>query len=390
MNLQPRPAPLAETALLAQADERAMPGASPADKVGQVLSLLGGIAQVVRPGQRVLLKPNWVAPFPHATTDLALIAAVAEQVRAAGGEPFLAESSGFEFDTAATFALLGLEEWAAGLGLPLQNLDEGPFETVPAEIRPFDRLEIARCALEADVVINLPRMKRHSYTRVTLGMKNLMGLLSRASRRELHTRGLERGIVALARLVRPALTILDGLVTTSRAVYGVTEERGIVVGGRDVVALDHYGCRLLGVEPYAIEHIWRGASAGVGTMSYRVAGAQVHPAIVLDNAQGGGPSLYRAGFRALFAADRLYARWSGGRSLLPWAHYYLGVRPRIDPARCTRCGACAAACPAAAIDVAAAKVVAERCMRVRCLRCVEACPERAIEVRGLRAGKRRG
>ena len=87
-------------------------------RVQQVLALLGGIAQVVRPGMRVLLKPNVVAPFPQAATDLEILTAVVAAVQGAGGEPFVAESAGFEFDTAATFATLRLPEWAERLGVP--------------------------------------------------------------------------------------------------------------------------------------------------------------------------------------------------------------------------------------------------------------------------------
>ncbi len=373
--------------LIAQADEETMPGATAQAKVERVLALLGGLNTVVRPGDTVLLKPNFVAPFPQAATDLGMVAAVAEAVRAVGGRPVVAESAGFEFDTAGTFRLLGVSEWAKEAGVPLLNLDEEPYAKVPAGMKLYGALEISRCALEADAVLNLPKLKRHSFTRVTLGIKNLMGFLNRDSRRLLHAFGLERGLAALARIVQPELTILDALTVTARAVYGETEPLGIVAAGRDVVAMDYYGCHLLGEDPQRIAHIREAERHGLGTSEYQVIGGR-------ELERSGFPGLadlgslkewlYRLFFRAMYVADLPYARVFPKRSLIPAIHYWLGLRPHLEKRLCNRCGVCVEVCPMDAVDVQAQKVVAARCMHLRCLRCVSACPQQAIYLRGWR------
>ncbi len=364
----------------------AVAGAAQGDvaaRVQHVLGLLGGIQQVVRPGMRVLLKPNLVAPFPQATTDLEVLTAVVAAVRAAGGEPFVAESAGFEFDTAATFAALGLPGWAARMDVLLLNLDQEPHTAVAAPEWAHEELRVARCALEADAVINLPKLKRHSLTRVTLGIKNLMGLLDRDSRRRLHAYGLEAGIAALAGLIRPPLTVLDALTSNTRAVYGAERTLGLVIGGRDPVAVDHYACTLLGVDPAQIGHLQAAARGGLGSSAYQVVGASDVPAETSRAGEGWRQALYRLCFRAMYLVDLPYAAITR-RSLIPHVHYYLGIRPHLDAARCNRCGDCVAVCPVGAIDLDPPRIIAAQCMHLRCLRCVEACPQRAITLRGWR------
>lgn len=379
------------THAVVRVDEASLPGADPQAKVQRALALLGGLGGIVSPGDSVLLKPNFVAPFPQATTSLEVLEAMLRMVRDAGGQPFIAESAGFEFDTSGTWRLLGAGAWSRKLDVPLINLDEAPVERVPVRIgaRRGVVLEVARCAMEADIVINLPKLKRHNYTRATLGLKNLMGLLSRDSRRSLHILGLDQGIAALAEAIRPRLTVLDALSTNTRAVYGRSEPLGAIVASRDMVALDHYGCRMLGLAPDGIAH-WRMALArGLGSAEYPVLGDDPPLASPDSYASGWGGAAYRLLFRAMYVLDAPYSRLLKGRSLIPPAHFWLGLRPGLRRDACDGCGACARVCAVDAIDVDRKTISPGRCMRLRCLRCIDACPRGAIVLRGLRRPRRR-
>ncbi len=340
----------------------------------RLVGLLGGIHQFVQPGNRVFIKPNFVAPFQDAVTSYALLSAVIAMVRGAGGEPIIGESSGFEFDTAHTFKALELDGFAAAHHVPLLNLDDEDFVLL-------DTLWIARPAIEADVLINLPRLKRHSLTRVTVGMKNLFGLLRRDSRRALHAGGIEAGIVALNRVIQPDLTIVDGLTTLSRAVYGRPQPTGMLVGSADLRALDPFCAGLLGVDFESVPHIVQFAGRDP---QFQIVGDTPPPRLHENEHITLFERAYRLVFRGVYAADSAYAALRPGRSLVPAVHYWLGIRPALRARDCTACGDCAKVCPVDAIDVPGRRIIPGACMTLRCLRCVTACPENAIEVKGWR------
>ncbi len=348
------------------------------DVPGTVMALLeglGGLAQCVRPGDTVLLKPNFVAPFADAVTDFRIIAAVADAVRAQGATPVVGESAGYEFDTAHTLVALGADDFCRDIGVQLVNLDEGTFQRVPTGDAIIGSLRVARLALEVETIINLPCLKRHSLTGVTFGMKNLMGLVHRSSRRRMHVLGIERGIAALNRVLRPALTVVDGLKVMSRAVYGVQRDLGILIGGTDVVAVDRVCCQVMGVAVGEVGHIPSGPVSD--------AARDIKPLAVTDERPASG-WLYRAVFRLMYLLDGPLGWAFPTGSLIPHAHYWLGIRPHLNRAQCDDCGRCVLVCPVEAIDLKARRVIGVRCMKLRCLRCVDACPRGAIEVRGLR------
>jgi uncharacterized protein (DUF362 family)/Pyruvate/2-oxoacid:ferredoxin oxidoreductase delta subunit len=347
----------------------------------QLVGLLGGIEQFVQPGDHVFIKPNFVAPFRNAVTSYVLLSAVISLVRSAGGKLLIGESSGFEFDTAHTFKALGLHNFAIAHDVALLNLDAGDFIKVPAKSGPVRSLWIARPALEADVLINLPRLKRHSLTQVTVGMKNLLGLLRCDSRRQLHAWGIEAGIVALNHAIQPDLTIVDGLTTLSRAVYGHSEPAGMLVGSTDLRVLDPFCAGLLGVNFESVPHIVQFAGHNP---QYRVVGDAPPAGQHTDNHHSSLEYFYRLAFQGLYLADSAYAALRPGSSMVPTIHYWLGIRPAIRSKDCTECGDCAEVCPINAIDVAGRRIIPRVCMSLRCLRCVEVCPENAIEVKGWR------
>jgi len=361
-----------------------------AEALGRSLASLGGIRSVVAPGERVLIKPNFVGPFEKAVTSFGLIEAVVRQVRAAGGKPFLAESAGFEFDTESTFRAIGARDLADRLSIELLNLDEHPHTEVPAERGPLSCFLVSTPVLEADRIINLPRLKGHSLTGLTIGMKNLFGCIARETRRKIHATGLSRGIVEVNRIIRSDLCVVDGRTWLGRAVFDVERPLGLIAAGTDVVATDMTCCRILGVDYKRVKHIRLAARELGGAARPEVIGER-HDVGPVRLRGGVGAALHRAAMWSLYAGDCLCSAVSGG-SVIPKVHYYMGVRPRIDRKRCDRCGDCAHVCPASAIDIATCSINAQRCMYLRCLRCVDACPAGAISVIGLRkppAGEKR-
>jgi len=356
--------------------------------VRRALELSGGLADVIAPGAKVLVKPNVVAPVAQGVTSFTILRSVIEAVREAGGIPFIGDCPGMEFHSDKTFELLGYPAFADEMGVELVNFDHDEFVYRPVRMGVVRRLALPRRAVEADALINLPRLKGHSLCTVTLGLKNLFGVLGKESRRALHVFGLHRGIAWLNRVLPTTLTVLDGTTVCERAVFGERKELGLLLASRDTLALDAVACRFLGVDPRRVRHIRAAAALGLGQGDPTLVGDV--DAVPETDGTGGKLGLKqcvrRAAYWGAFAGDLVYNRLTG-KTLLPRFHVTLGSHPAIDPTRCDQCGACADACPVNAIDVGRKAIDYALCREIRCLRCYDVCPQHAIAIKGVRKVK---
>jgi uncharacterized protein (DUF362 family) len=235
------------------------------EAVGAACDLRG----IIKPGARVVLKPNIFAPYPPpTTTDARVVVAAAELAREAGaGEVIVAEgrslsTARFRSVNSTTRACAQVTGMAAALeatGIPFVALEQDEFIAVE---RPgadlLKRAHVARTILEADVLINVPVMKVHSLTLVTLALKNLHGVISDFDKacshryRDLH---LPRKLVDLLLIKRPALTLLDALLAqeTDHAASGSPVEMGLVMASADPVALDAVASYVMGFDPLEVD-----------------------------------------------------------------------------------------------------------------------------------------
>ena len=142
--------------------------------VKQAVDLLGGMHTFVKPGERVLIKPNLLkgkAPEAAVTTHPEIVRAVIRLVREAGGEPMVGDSPGMG-DLRKVCEKAGILDVVNEEGAALAELDD------VVQVRNkgrFQRFEIARAAYEADAIINLPKLKTHGMTTLTGAVKNLFG-----------------------------------------------------------------------------------------------------------------------------------------------------------------------------------------------------------------------
>jgi uncharacterized protein (DUF362 family)/ferredoxin len=352
--------------------------------VRRCAELTGGLADFVQPGARVLVKPNVVAPLPRGVTSFVVLRTVIELVREAGGTPFIGDCAGMEFHSDKTFELLGFDDFAREMGVELVNFDHDDLVQLPVRFGLVRRLAMARSAVEADAVINLPRLKRHSLTTVTLGVKNLMGVASKRARRKIHVFGLHRGIAWVSKLFRPHLTIIDGTTICERPVFGKEIPLNILVASRDVVAADKIACRFLDVDPRLVPHIRHAEALGLGGKDIELVGHHIRAAEGTGGRVGLERRLLRTAYWLTFGAELIYNRLTG-RTLLPSAHIRLGSHPVLDRAKCDRCGRCVEVCPVDAIDLERLRIIYGRCKDVRCMRCVPACPRKAIRIKGVQS-----
>lgn len=237
-----------------------------------VRRLIAGHRLDVR-GKRVLLKPNLVE-FDAKTavnTHPLLVHATLEAFRAAGAADVrIAEGPGHRritldlADAAGYFRTIPRFE---SLFTDL-NVDE------LAEVRisrPRSRLKslyLPKKVLGCDLLVSLPKMKTHHWVGATLSMKNLFGLVPGGvygwPKNVLHWAGIDQSIVDLHSLFQNAFAIVDGIVGMegNGPIQGTPKQAGVLVAGRDLIAVDATCCRLMGIDPARVTYL--GLADGVG------------------------------------------------------------------------------------------------------------------------------
>ncbi len=337
---------------------------------------LGGMSCFVKPGDRVLIKPNLLSardPEKRVTTDPAVVRSVARLVMDAGGRPMIGDSPGLgSFGRVARRC--GMTAVSRELGVDLAPLTR-PVRVATPPGSPFRQLEIAEQALDADVVINLPKLKTHAMMLLTLGVKNLFGTIVAQRKAEWHMMaGVDRDTFASLLLdiyltVKPALTILDGVwgMDGHGPSNGRPIQLNLMAAATDAVALDISICDILGI-PLRAYPLYRVAkSRGVG---------ETDPArVVYEGDPSGTFSGVHFNTPALDSVGILPPQLDG------LSKRFLASKPVHDGAACLGCGACNEVCPAHAIDLNGNKVVFNYDDCIRCYCCQEVCPRDAIQFR---------
>jgi len=362
--------------------------------VKKAVSLAGGMESVVTKGEKVYLKPNFVAPRDSSvgvTTDLRVIRSVAEDVRRCGGAPILFETPAIEFDRDTVFDVLGVRKFARENDIGLMDHAADLISVPVPGGTALKSVKIPRCLLGAKI-INLPKLKTHVATKMTCGAKNLMGLLPDSEKRRMHVRGIDASIADLNGVFRPAMTVVDAVTCLEGdgPSYGDRVDLGLVAAGKDVLAVDKVCCGLIGMKWQDVEYLATLDGRNKGG-DIRVVGEPVEKVAGNFRVPNKG-ALFHAAFAFSYALDVPFSRVFG-RSLhrLAYGTGYVGTVPRIDRAKCDICGSCLKVCPiprAVVIEGRETKIDYKRC--VRCLKCYENCAGGAISVKGIsRPGRRK-
>ena len=340
----------------------------------RVVEPLGGMSRFVKPGDRVLIKPNLLLakdPEKRVTTDPAMARSVASLVMEAGGRPMIGDSPALDgFGRVARRC--GMVAVSRDLGIELTPLTE-PVRVATPPGSPFRQLEIAAQALDADVVINLPKLKTHSQMLLTLGVKNLFGTIVAQRKAEWHMMaGVDRDTFASLLLdiyltVKPALTILDGIwgMDGHGPANGRPVRLNLMAAATDAVALDISICRMLKI-PLRFFPLYRVAKTrGVGETDPARLTFIGDPLNAFTVSRFETPTLDSVGFLP---------------SHLDWfTKRFLVSIPVHDGTSCVGCGACSEICPAHAVDLKGKRVAFNYDDCIRCYCCQEVCPQDAIQ-----------
>lgn len=224
--------------------------------VAESFGLFGGIGAFVRPGQRVLLKPNLLSALPAESgvnTHPSVVRAVAEAAIEAGGSVSIGDSPAFSrLDD--TCAACGLDRVARDLGIPIVAFNRPVWVPTRAPRGPARGFKVDQAVLDADVVINIAKLKSHGQLGFTGAAKNLYGCMPGKRKAWYHAymhgdRLFSAFVAAFAATVRPAFSLVDAIVAMHRAgpKRGDLLPMDLLVGGLDPFAVDTFLSRLIAI-----------------------------------------------------------------------------------------------------------------------------------------------
>ncbi|GAB4388577.1 MAG: DUF362 domain-containing protein [Thermodesulfovibrionales bacterium] len=320
----------------------------------------------ISPGSKVLVKPNILTsatPGQAVTTHPLVIKAACEYALEKGGRVQVSDSTAItSFDRKVREC--GIAEALAGLPVRISELKAA--RGVPTGGR-MGNVDLAEDALDADVIINLPKLKTHSQMVLTLAVKNLFGCVPGMKKPEWHYRiGEDTGLFAelLVRIygiLKPSINLMDAVLAMEGdgpGTGGTPRPLGVLVASGDALAMDMAVCGMLGLDPEKVPTNKAALDLGM-------------PADF--KAVGEVPEVRDFKFPA--PSDLLF----GPRLFHSFTRRHLTARPTSVPALCGLCGECEKICPAGAVARRRGKLEFDYDRCIRCYCCLEVCPHGAMK-----------
>jgi uncharacterized protein (DUF362 family)/Pyruvate/2-oxoacid:ferredoxin oxidoreductase delta subunit len=345
------------------------------EKIDSLLSHLGGLEQFVKPGMKVLLKPNFLSakePERAITTHPEIVAAVAREVRKLGGEIIIGDSpGGAKRGVRRVWKNTGMLEMAEREKLDLISFEaSGVVEFKLNGSHYF----LAKPAVEADLIINLPKLKTHVLTLMTGAVKNMFGLIPGFRKATYHKQFPKPGefaqiIVDILSLKPPALSIMDAVLAMEGDGPSSGQPRwtNLLFASKDPVALDAIAADIIGLKPNSVPTTRIASDAGLGIgwpEAIDIAGECLEDIRQTD--------FVLTSNRKLSLIPKFLVRFIDP---------YIWVRPAIDKSLCTGCRNCITSCPVGALsDNGDDSPIINYDTCINCWCCHELCPDKSVYI----------
>ncbi|MEW5901236.1 MAG: DUF362 domain-containing protein [Acidobacteriota bacterium] len=351
----------------------------------QSFDWLGGLGTYLRRGTRVFIKVNHLSsaapPERAVITHPSFVREVLRffldcGVRLTVGDD-IASGQG------DGFRKTGYRQMCDELGIRLVSLRETGFAEVALHGALSEKIYLAREVLDTDFILNLPKLKTHSFTVFTGAIKNMFGAMPHGLRLDFHRRFVRndifsRALVDVFSVARPQLTIMD-------AVLGMEGEGpsagrpykiGLLLAGEDAVAVDAVAARIIGLSPSEVMTTSSAHRRGLGVGDPRlieVVGEEIE-AVAARN------------FRLSAAATGLFRKWLPSRVYADVSGQ-LTLTPAVIPEKCQACRECLEVCPAKAVRLVGEAAWVDESSCIHCLCCHEVCPHQALRLKQRPVGR---
>lgn len=358
------------------------------DAVKQSIDAVGGIEKYVSQGQKVLLKVNLVEKIEVsrcATTNPAVVCAVAKLVQSAGGIVTIGDSSGGLFTKGYMTKVYEVTEMvqASERSGAVLNEDFNFSEVFNENGLVLKRLKVIDAVLNADVVINLVKYKTHSFTGYSACVKNLFGVIPGLEKVKMHAQypDLKRFsdmLIDIYEFLRNKLVLnvvdavwgMDGPGPTA----GKPKFIGKVLAGSNAYLVDIALLKLTDNDPYIMPlvnaELERNliSSSDIDNISSIIVGDNFEKSIVTDY-DNIKPQTFEP-------TQKVIPNW-----LQPLFYRVITERPKVNKRKCKGCQKCFRHCPAKAITMKKNKAVIDLKKCIRCYCCQELCPYSFVKVK---------
>jgi uncharacterized protein (DUF362 family)/Pyruvate/2-oxoacid:ferredoxin oxidoreductase delta subunit len=340
--------------------------------VSRAVDLIGGMGSFVKKGEAALIKPNLLSartPDEAVCTHPEFVRAVIRLVRKAGARPVVGDSPGNFFttrDVDFVYEKTGIKRIAQEEGAGLVRFDKS---------RIIDGFPIAEAALDAPVMISLPKLKTHSLTVMTGAVKNSFGLIPGLFKVECHRNkprpdDFARILVDIYQIKKPQLCIMDAVLSMEGdgPAAGNPKKTGLVLASSDAVSMDAVVSKLVGLpsDKDIIVNEARRKKAGEADMhNIEITGESIEDAAM-------------KGFKLPKTAHRVNMLPGFIANIITRA---IDFSPVIDEKWCKKCKVCKNSCPVDAITIEDKVSRINDRICVRCFCCHEVCPYKTIYIK---------
>ncbi|MFA6142869.1 MAG: DUF362 domain-containing protein [Candidatus Omnitrophota bacterium] len=339
------------------------------DAVSRAVDLVGGIDVFVKPGMRVLLKPNLLSartPEEAVDTHPEVVRAIVRLVKNAKGVPVIGDSpGGYYKNIDEVFEKSGMKKMASEEGVDLVRFTMS---------RSVDGIPISRYVFDCDCIISIPKFKTHCITILTAAIKNMYGTVAGLAKAECHSKApkeedFAKIVAKVYSISKPHLSIVDAITAMEGdgPSGGKPKNMHMVMAGSDGIAIDSCLAKIVGLEPLDIFVTKEAHILGLGESDL----SKIE--IVGDDVN----SFIKGDFKLPQTTPLKYIP----KSLAHGVASIIRFKPFIDTNVCTRCNLCKVTCPVNCIEIEEnyCRVDYKRC--IRCLCCHEVCPYKAISIK---------
>jgi len=340
----------------------------------KVFTAIGGLKQFIPSGGSVLIKPNLLtdrSPEKGVTTHPEIVRALIRLVRQHGGNPFIGDSPAGTLKIESVLEKTGFHALCAEEAVKFVFLEKEP--CVSHDYRGIS-LAITQTAIDADLIINVPKLKTHSFTLFTNAVKNVFGLLPGYQKILLHKTfptpdQFGDCLAFLYGIVKPALTVCDAITAMEGGgpTCGTPIQLGFLAASSDGVALDLAMCNLLKINPNHVGYLNSLRRSGIGESDQK-------------NIELTGDTNELKNLRPIKQPGAARAARFIPRRLVKFIEPYVWIAPDFLET-CTACGRCVQACPTKALTSNSPHhPILNRRKCIACCCCHENCPENAIKM----------